>query len=77
MEYKKKVVTYFTYPLEPHDYRKSEIWQSFWAISEQFLQQHLGGNAQPIGNDLDAADFQIITGTEHIAKLAEHLLKND
>ncbi len=58
----KKEVIYTVYPDEPHDYRQPGSWVSFWALGEQFLKEHLGGRAQPIGNDLDTGKFEIKAG---------------
>lgn len=38
---------YFVLNNEPHDFRESESWESWWAIAELFLHKHLGGKMQP------------------------------
>lgn len=55
-----KDVYYFYYPEEGHDYQDKNSWISFWALSEQFLKKHLGGRAEPIGDDLKTANFSTI-----------------
>ena len=59
-----KYVAYFTYADEGHDYMKSESWESFWAISEKFLAEQLGGKYQPAGDDLKKGNYVIETGKE-------------
>lgn len=66
-----KEVVYFYYPEEGHDYALAESWISFWAISEQFLAQHLGGRAQPVGADLEGAGFVVEVGKGYVEGLAE------
>ncbi len=51
---------YFYYPDEGHDYAKPENWQSFWAIGERFLQEYLGGRAEPVGVDLQKPNFKLV-----------------
>ncbi len=53
-------VTYFYYPEEVHDYRDKHSWISFWAISEQFLKKNLGGKAEPVGDDLEKANYKMV-----------------
>lgn len=45
-----KPFSYFYYPSEGHDYADPKTWESFWAVAEEFLQQHLGGRAEPAGD---------------------------
>ncbi len=62
MKKAKKEPVYFYYPNEVHDYVKKESWISFWAITEHFLKQQLGGRAQPIGTDKDQGDLIMVEG---------------
>lgn len=55
-----KDITYFYYPKEGHDYRRKASWVSFWAHSEAFLQKHLGGKAEPVGNDLQNPGYVMV-----------------
>jgi dipeptidyl aminopeptidase/acylaminoacyl peptidase len=66
-------VTYLVYPDEPHDYRRSESWQSFWAVTERFLHEHLGGRYEPYGAEIAQAYFNVVAGADHIAGLPEVL----
>lgn len=63
-----KEVIYFYYPEEVHDYIYPESWISFWAISEHFLKEHLGGQAEPIGKDLVNGGFEIVEGEDIIKR---------
>lgn len=53
---------YTVYPEEGHDYHEASAWLSFWAIGEQFLAQHLGGQFLPKGEDLEHAEMEIVFG---------------
>ena len=55
-----KDVIYYYYPEEGHDYAQPENWQSFWAIGERFLQEHLGGRCEPAGVDLKQPNFKLV-----------------
>ncbi len=55
-----KDVIYYYYPEEGHDYAQPENWQSFWAIGERFLQEHLGGRCEPAGVDLKQPNFKMV-----------------
>ncbi|MCB9896750.1 MAG: S9 family peptidase [Planctomycetes bacterium] len=48
-------VPYLVYPDEPHDYRRPESWESFWAEGERFLAEHLGGRAEPLTDEHERA----------------------
>ena len=67
-------VTYLYYPDEPHDYRQSANWDSFMAVAERFLAQHLGGQYEPYGDSLAGdTSMEVIAGAEHIPGLDEAL----
>ena len=55
-------VTYVLYPEEGHGFAKPENRMSFYAITELFLKNHLGGAYEEYGTDLDNANFQILAG---------------
>lgn len=61
-----KEVIYFYYPEEGHDYEAPESWISFWAIAEQFLQDNLGGRAEPRNDDIEKGNLKIVHGEEYI-----------
>jgi len=62
-----KAVIYCYYPEEGHDYAQPENWQSFWALGERFLQEHLGGRSEPAGVDLKKPNFKMV---EWVTKLS-------
>jgi len=76
MEALGKNVTYFIYPNEPHDYRAAESWESFWAIGERFLHEHLGGAYEPYGSEMARADMRMITGAKFVPGLEGALRGN-
>ena len=60
-------VTYVVYPDEGHGFARPENRLSFFAVAEAFLAEHLGGRAEPIGNDFDRSNITIPVGAEQIA----------
>lgn len=66
-------VTYVLYPDEGHGFRRPENSMSFYAVTEAFLAQHLGGRVEPIGDDFDGSSIQVPTGVEAIPGLQEAL----
>ncbi len=50
-------VIYALYPSEGHGFAKPDNRLSFYAMTEQFLSDILGGKAEPIGNDFQGANF--------------------
>lgn len=65
-----KKVTYLVYPAEGHDYSQPESWISFWAVAERFLHQHLGGRFEPVADDFEGANLEVLAGSELIPGLA-------
>jgi len=68
-------VTYVLYPDEGHGFVRPENRKSFNAITEAFLARHLGGRAEPIGEDLKGASLQVSPGADQIPGLAEALVQ--
>ena len=64
-------VTYLLFEDEGHGFAKPENNLAFYAIAEQFLHQHLGGRAEPIGDALQGATVRIEAGGELIPGLAQ------
>ena len=60
MNQKQIPVTYVLYPDEGHGFARPENNLSFFAVSELFLSQHLGGRLQEIGDDFEGSSIQII-----------------
>ncbi len=73
MKAKALPVTYALYPDEGHGFARPENRISFYALSEAFLSQCLGGRFQPIGADLQGASLKVPEGREHIPGLKEAL----
>ena len=62
-------VTYVLYPEEGHGFAVPENRISFNAIAEAFLAAHLGGRAEPIGQDFAGAKFEVGEGASHVPGL--------
>lgn len=60
MNEKQIPVTYVLYPDEGHGFARPENNLSFFAVTEAFLAQHLGGRYQEIGDDFKDSSIQII-----------------
>jgi dipeptidyl aminopeptidase/acylaminoacyl peptidase len=73
MEAKGIPVTYLVYPDEGHGFVREPNSLSFWAVTEAFLAEHLGGRMEPIGDDLEGSSMEVITGAEQIPGLEEAL----
>ncbi|MFO0829096.1 MAG: S9 family peptidase [Phycisphaerales bacterium] len=70
MQAKKIPVTYVLFPDEGHGFARPENNMAFQAITEAFLAQHLGGQYEPIGDDLQKSSAKIPAGKELIPGLA-------
>ena len=57
------------YPEEGHGFAVPENRISFYAIAEAFLAAHLGGRAEPIGQDFAGAKFEVGEGASHVPGL--------
>jgi dipeptidyl aminopeptidase/acylaminoacyl peptidase len=66
-------VTYVLYADEGHGFSRPENRLSFFAISEAFLGQCLGGRIEPIGGDFEGSSVAVPAGKEHIKGLKEAL----
>ncbi len=75
MEKKGIPVTYVLYPDEGHGFVRPENRLSFFAIAEAFLAQHLGGEFEPIGDDLSGASITVPQGAGHIPHLQAALAR--
>ena len=62
MKEKKIPVTYMLYPEEGHGFDRPEDNMSFFAVSEAFLSQHLGGQYEQIGDSFEGAKFEVPEG---------------
>lgn len=66
MQAKKIPVTYVLFPDEGHGFQRPENNTAFNAVTEAFLAQHLGGRAEPIGEDVAKSTAQIKAGGEFL-----------
>lgn len=64
-------VTYILYPDEGHGFAKPLNRISSYAVYEGFLAQCLGGQAQPIGEDLKGSTIQVLEGAQYVVGLQE------
>jgi hypothetical protein len=73
MKAKNLPVTYVLYPDEGHGFGRPQNKMSFYAVSEAFLSQCLGGRTQPIGKDFDGASLQVKEGASLAPGVVEAL----
>lgn len=66
-------VTYVLYSDEGHGFTRPENRLSFYAISEAFLAQCLGGRVEPIGGDFSGSSVAVPAGKQFIEGLKEAL----
>jgi dipeptidyl aminopeptidase/acylaminoacyl peptidase len=66
-------VTYVLYADEGHGFARPENRLSFYAISEAFLAQCLGGRAEPIGSAFSGSSVAVPSGKQHVPGLKEAL----
>lgn len=59
-------VTYMLYPEEGHGFDRPENKLAFFAVTEAFLANQLGGKCEPIGYAFKGANFQIPAGADHV-----------
>jgi len=59
-------VTYVYYPDEGHGFRREENRRSFNAVLELFLAKHLGGRAEPVGDDFAGSTIEFRAGHDLI-----------
>ncbi len=71
MQKKNIPVTYVLYPDEGHGFARPENRLSFFAITEAFLHEHLGGRYQPIDDAFEDSSVTIPAGAELIPGVAE------
>ncbi len=73
MQEKQIPVTYVLYPDEGHGFARPENRISFFAVTEAFLSECLGGRFEPIGNDIKGSSIDTPTGAEFVPGLREAL----
>ncbi|MEM9056784.1 MAG: S9 family peptidase, partial [Pseudomonadota bacterium] len=62
-------VTYVLYPDEGHGFAKPENSIAFFAITENFLAETLGGRAEALGNVMEPSTAEVIEGAQHVKGL--------
>jgi dipeptidyl aminopeptidase/acylaminoacyl peptidase len=73
MQGKNIPVTYVLYPDEGHGFARPENRMSFYSVAEAFLKEHLGGRAEPIGDDFKNSTIDVKAGAEQVPGLVEAL----
>jgi dipeptidyl aminopeptidase/acylaminoacyl peptidase len=71
MKAKNLPVSYVLYPDEGHGFGRPQNRMSFYAVSEAFLSQCLGGRYQPIGADFEGSSLQVQEGANLVPGVAE------
>ncbi len=66
-------VTYVLYPDEGHGFARPMNRTSFYAISEAFLSECLGGRFEPVGEDFNGSTLQVLEGVDAVPGLKEAL----
>jgi len=73
MQEKDIPVTYVLYPDEGHGFARPENNLSFFAVTEAFLSECLGGRYEPIGDDFEGSSITVPVGAEEVPGLTEAL----
>ncbi len=73
MEEKDIPVTYVLYSDEGHGFARPENNLSFFAVTEAFLSESLGGRYEPIGDDFEGSSITVPIGAEEVPGLTEAL----
>jgi dipeptidyl aminopeptidase/acylaminoacyl peptidase len=66
-------VTYVLYPDEGHGFNRPENRMSFYAITEAFLAQNLGGRVEPVGDDFQGSSLKVPVDSGKVPGLQEAL----
>jgi dipeptidyl aminopeptidase/acylaminoacyl peptidase len=64
-------VIYLLYTDEGHGFARPENRLSFFAVTDAFLAEHLGGRYEPIGDDFEGSSIIVQCGAEEVPGLAE------
>lgn len=73
MQEKNIPVTYVLFPDEGHGFARPENNLAFFAITDLFLAEHLGGRSEPIGNDFKGSSVTVPAGADKINSLPQAL----
>jgi dipeptidyl aminopeptidase/acylaminoacyl peptidase len=71
MQEHKIPVTYVLFPDEGHGFARPPNSLAFYAVSEAFLAEHLGGRYEPIGEAFEGSSITVPTGASDVPGLAE------
>jgi dipeptidyl aminopeptidase/acylaminoacyl peptidase len=71
MKAKNIPVTYILYPDEGHGFAEPANRTSFYAVSEAFLSQCMGGRFEPVGEDFKGSSIQVLDGADHVPGLKQ------
>ncbi|MBC7771036.1 MAG: S9 family peptidase [Pyrinomonadaceae bacterium] len=71
MKSKNIPVTYVLFPDEGHGFARPQNRMAFYAVSEAFLAQHLGGNYEPINDDFKGSSITVPDGKTLVPGLPE------
>ncbi len=66
-------VTYMLFQEEGHGFAKPENRFAFYAVTEAFLAEHLGGRYEAIGDAFDGAKFDVPSGKDQVPGLEKAL----
>jgi dipeptidyl aminopeptidase/acylaminoacyl peptidase len=69
MQDKKIPVTYVLFPDEGHGFARPENRLSFYAVTEAFLAEHLGGHYEPIGDAFAGSTIEVPAGASQVPGL--------
>ncbi len=73
MKAKNIPVTYALFPDEGHGFARPENRLAFYGVAEGFLATCLGGDVEPIGDDLSGSSLTVPEGASYVDGLAEAL----
>jgi dipeptidyl aminopeptidase/acylaminoacyl peptidase len=73
MQEHKIPVTYVLFPDEGHGFARPENRLAFFAVTEAFLANNLGGRHEPIGDAFKGSSITVPAGVEHIPGLKDKL----
>src|SRR5439155_12341713 len=66
MKEKNLPVTYVLYSDEGHGFARPENRLSFFAVTEAFLSQHIGGAFEPVGEDFKNSTIKVEAGADQV-----------
>ncbi len=62
-------VTYVLYPDEGHGFARPQNRTAFYAVSEAFLSECLGGRYEPVGKDFEGSSLEVKEGAKNVPGL--------